>query len=101
MTELLSIEDAAKALSLSPWTLRSHLRAGGAIVPVRCGRRVLISRNEIERIAREGLPSLPGPAAKKKSSASATVPQVQPAVKREATQGDKHASHRPKCHPIP
>ena len=59
MTELLSIEHAAKALALSPWTIRAHLK-GGTITPVRCGRRVLISRNEVDRIAREGLPSLKG-----------------------------------------
>ena len=57
MTELLSIEDAAKALCLSHWTLRAHMKRG-AIKPVRFGRRVLISRAEIERLAAEGLPSL-------------------------------------------
>ena len=57
MTELLSIEDAAKALCLSPWTVRAHLKRG-AIKPIRFGRRVLISRAEIERLATEGLPSL-------------------------------------------
>jgi excisionase family DNA binding protein len=57
MTELFSIEEAAKTLSLSPWTLRAHLKRG-AIKPVRFGRRVLISRAEVERLAAEGLPSL-------------------------------------------
>jgi excisionase family DNA binding protein len=55
--ELLSIEEAARNLSVSPWTLRAHVKLG-RIAIVRCGRRVLISRAEVERIAREGLPSL-------------------------------------------
>lgn len=59
MTELVSIVEAAKELSISPWTIRAHLK-GGTITPVRCGRRVLIPRNEVDRIAREGLPSLKG-----------------------------------------
>jgi len=58
MTELVSIADAAKELSLSPWTIRAHLKRGGTIKAVRCGRRVLIPRKEIERLANEGLPSL-------------------------------------------
>ncbi len=57
MTELLSIVAAAKELSISPWTIRAHMREG-SITPVRCGRRVLITRAELDRIVREGLPSL-------------------------------------------
>jgi excisionase family DNA binding protein len=55
--ELLSIEESARNLSVSPWTLRAHIKRG-AITVVRCGKRILISRAEIARIAREGLPSL-------------------------------------------
>lgn len=55
--ELLSIEESARNLSVSPWTLRAHVKRG-EIAIVRCGRRVLISRAEVTRIAREGLPSL-------------------------------------------
>jgi excisionase family DNA binding protein len=55
--ELLSIEESARSLSVSPWTLRAHIK-NGKIAIVRCGRRVLISRLEIARIAREGLPAL-------------------------------------------
>jgi excisionase family DNA binding protein len=55
--ELLSIEESARNLSVSPWTLRAHIKRG-EIAVVRCGRRVLISRAEVARIAREGLPSL-------------------------------------------
>lgn len=61
--ELLSIEESARNLSLSPWTVRAHVKRG-EIVVVRCGRRVLISRAEVTRIAREGLPSL-GPSSTK------------------------------------
>jgi excisionase family DNA binding protein len=55
--ELLSIEASARNLSVSPWTLRAHIKRG-EIAVVRCGRRVLISQAEVTRIAREGLPSL-------------------------------------------
>ena len=55
--ELLSLDAAARTLSVSPWTLRAHVRLG-VISVVRCGRRVLISRAEVARIVREGLPSL-------------------------------------------
>lgn len=56
-SELLSIEETARKLSLSPWTVRAHIRRGQISV-VRCGRRVLIARLEISRIADKGLPSL-------------------------------------------
>jgi excisionase family DNA binding protein len=55
--ELFSIEASARNLSVSPWTLRAHIKRG-EIAVVRCGRRVLISQAEVTRIAREGLPSL-------------------------------------------
>jgi len=58
--ELLSIEQAAKSLSVSHWTLRMHIKRG-AISAVRCGRRVLIPRTEVARIACEGLPRLSAP----------------------------------------
>lgn len=57
MSELFSIAQAAERLAISPWTVRAHLKRG-AIKPVRFGRRVLISRAEVERLAAEGLPSL-------------------------------------------
>ena len=55
--ELYSVERAAQALSLSPWTIRAHIKLK-TIRGTHCGRRTLISRTEIERIAQEGLPSL-------------------------------------------
>lgn len=58
--ELLSIEESARNLSVSPWTVRAHIRSG-EIAVVRCGRRVLVSRAEVARIAREGLPTLSVP----------------------------------------
>lgn len=54
---MLSVEDSARALSISPWSLRSHIQRGN-VSPTRIGRRVLIARAELERIVREGLPSL-------------------------------------------
>jgi len=56
-SQLFSIAEAAKSLGVSHWTLRMHVRRG-AISVVRFGRRVLVSRAEVARIAREGLPSL-------------------------------------------
>ena len=55
--ELLSIKESARNLSVSHWTLRAHIKRG-AITVVRCGKRILISRAEVARIAREGLPTL-------------------------------------------
>jgi excisionase family DNA binding protein len=57
MNDLFSIGEAAQKLAISAWTIRAHLKRG-AIKPVRVGRRVLIPRKEIERLANESLPSL-------------------------------------------
>ena len=51
--KLENIESAAKALSLSPWTVRAYIRQG-KIRPVRIGRRVLIEPAEIRRLIEEG-----------------------------------------------
>jgi len=58
MPILFAIAEAAKALGgISPWTLRKHV-ASGRLRVVRIGRRVFVDAEEIERIRREGLPSL-------------------------------------------
>jgi excisionase family DNA binding protein len=57
MNDLFSIAEAAQKLAISAWTIRAHLKRG-AIKPVRVGRRVLIPRKELERLAIDGLPSL-------------------------------------------
>jgi hypothetical protein len=52
------IEDVSSRLgNTSPWTIRKHI-AQGNIRVVRIGTRVFVNENEIERIQREGLPSL-------------------------------------------
>jgi excisionase family DNA binding protein len=56
--QLFPLAEAAKSLGISHWTIRAHIRRG-TIAVVRFGRRILISREEVERIGREGLPSLP------------------------------------------
>ena len=57
MSQLLySIEDAAKTLAISPWTLRLYVRQGKVKV-VRIGRRVLLSSSELERLMQHGCPS--------------------------------------------
>jgi excisionase family DNA binding protein len=57
MPDLNGVNEAATKLSISPWTLRAHLRRGN-IRAVRCGKRILIHKDELERISRQGLPSL-------------------------------------------
>ena len=52
MTKLLSIKAAAELLSISPWTVRSHIR-DGKLRPVRLGRRVLLAEAELERVIAE------------------------------------------------
>lgn len=65
MNDLFSIGDVASSLSISPWTVRAHLKQGG-IVAVRIGRRVLISKAEVDRLALQGLPSLRRPRSQEK-----------------------------------
>lgn len=57
-SQLYSLEDAVSQLGgISVWTLRGHVKRGSVRV-TRIGRRVLVSRAELERIQIEGLPSL-------------------------------------------
>jgi len=57
-TRLYSLADASRQLGdLSIWTLRKHVFRGN-VKPTRLGRRIFLSSSEIERIQREGLPSL-------------------------------------------
>lgn len=58
MAVLLSLDKAAEALGgISVWTLRKHVAAGSVKV-TRIGRRVFLTAEEVERIRRDGLPSL-------------------------------------------
>jgi excisionase family DNA binding protein len=58
MDFLYSLDNAAEALGgISVWTLRKHI-AQGHIRVTRIGRRILLGADELERIRREGLPSL-------------------------------------------
>ncbi len=58
--KLYDLQSAAKALGgISVWTLRKHQELGHLNL-TRIGRRVFLSEKEVERIAREGLPALPG-----------------------------------------
>ena len=54
---LYSLEDAARQLGVSVWTLRSHQKKG-SLRTTRVGRRVLVSALELERISVAGLPTL-------------------------------------------
>lgn len=51
---LIALRDAGHALAISERTIR-QLALDGRIVTVRIGRRVLVPRAELERIAREGV----------------------------------------------
>jgi hypothetical protein len=63
---LYSIQEAARMLGgISPWTLRKHISPGQKVRVVRLGRRVFLDAEELERIRREGLPSLRGVPAEK------------------------------------
>ena len=56
--QLFSIDEAGRLLGgISPRPLRKHIAAGSVKV-TRIGRRVLLPAEELERIRREGLPSL-------------------------------------------
>lgn len=55
--DLMSLDTAATQLSLSVWTLIAHSRKG-SLKTVKCGRRRMVPRGEVQRIASEGLPSL-------------------------------------------
>ncbi len=52
------IKEAARLTSLSPHTIRWYARTG-RIRSVRCGRRIIIPLAELERLAREGVPTQP------------------------------------------
>lgn len=55
---LYSFAEAARLLGgISPWTLRKHA-AIGQIRVVHIGRRVFLDVEELERIQRDGLPTL-------------------------------------------
>jgi hypothetical protein len=58
---LYSFAEAAKLLGgISHWTLRKHAAIGQMRV-VHIGRRVFLDAEELERIQRDGLPSLAQP----------------------------------------
>jgi len=55
---LFSLEDASRLLGgISPWTLRKHIAFANVKV-TRIGRRVFFAAEEVDRIRRDGLPSL-------------------------------------------
>ena len=47
------VREAARLLSISPFTVRTHIRKG-RIVASKVGSRVVISVDEVRRLAREG-----------------------------------------------
>jgi excisionase family DNA binding protein len=56
--KLFPLDETAQQLGrISTWTVRKHI-AQGNIRVTRIGRLLRVTRDEIERIQREGLPSL-------------------------------------------
>jgi excisionase family DNA binding protein len=58
------VSTAAKMTGLSEHTLRQYVRDGWLKV-TRCGRRVLIPADSLEKLVREGAPSRSGSAKRK------------------------------------
>ena len=54
MERLHNIEEAAGLLRVKPVTIRSWVKKGW-LMPVRLGRRVLLTERELERFIEEGL----------------------------------------------
>lgn len=70
MPVLHALTEAAALLGgISVWTIRKHCSRGNIRV-TRIGRRVFVTSEEIERIRREGLPSLWGAVGEKASVGS-------------------------------
>ncbi len=59
-SKLYSLEQAGELLGCSHWLLRKHADRG-TVKTVRVGRLVKLSSEEVERIQRDGLPSLRTP----------------------------------------
>jgi excisionase family DNA binding protein len=58
MEGLFALPEAARVLgNISHWTLRKHV-SEGRIRVVRIGRRIFLDAEELQRIRRDGLPSL-------------------------------------------
>ena len=53
------VREAARLLSLSPFTVRSYIRKGH-IRAVKLGARVIVPLAEVQRLAREGIPNHAG-----------------------------------------
>ena len=47
------VREAARLLSISPYTVRTHIRKG-RIRASKVGSRVIVSMDEVRRLAREG-----------------------------------------------
>jgi hypothetical protein len=55
--KLWPLEEASKILGCSPWTLRRH-KSRGTLNVIRIGRRIYLNDAELERVTKNGLPSL-------------------------------------------
>jgi excisionase family DNA binding protein len=48
MIQLVGVEDSARLLGVSPWTIRAWVRAG-KLRPIKLCRRLLLEQTELER----------------------------------------------------
>ena len=72
MEPLVNVNEAAKLLGLSSWTVRK-LIANNRLHAVRINRRVLLQPEELRRIIREGRGDM-GPVSEARTSNSAVTP---------------------------
>jgi excisionase family DNA binding protein len=60
MEPLVNVEDAARLLSISPYTVRFYVRTG-KLCPIRIGRRIVFSQNELQRFIEEATSNTTNP----------------------------------------
>jgi excisionase family DNA binding protein len=70
------VKEAARALSISPWTIRRYI-TDGKLKAVRIGRRVLVQPAELQKLVEAGR--------KPRVRPRALIPKTQ--IERECTQG--------------
>jgi excisionase family DNA binding protein len=73
MIQLYSVEDTARILSISKYTVRAAIRKG-KLRPVRIGRRVLLELSEIENLIGRAYAEIPSPPMHDENSEIASYP---------------------------
>ena len=55
---VVDVREAARLLSISPYTIRAYIRTG-RIHALKCGTRVIVPMEEVRRVVRDGIPPRP------------------------------------------